>query len=223
MPVVGRISEAYIRHSPRSQQSGAWRSKTGQWREGRYDGLLGNMANSIPAPEAGRGKWRRYEREGWTMFPFVLHGWGWLDSQAVLAGRMGHSSFCCSIQTSAVGYGSDRRIARPAWCRPSDSITGAQTVPSPRQTNKSFERKNGRALLDHNGLTLSPCHSGESRSPEVFGGRWIPGQARNDRLGALSDSIRTKNTLDHGYVGMRDVGLMQNATACKRPKGRGGG
>ena len=173
MPVVGRISEAYIRHSPRSQQSGACRSKAGQWREGRCDGLLGNMANSIPAPEAGRGKWRRHEREGWTMFPFVLHGRGWLDSQAVLAGRMGHSSFCCSIQTSAVGYGSDHRIARPAWCRPSGSITGAQTVPSPWQTNKSFERKNVRSWIRGDEGCRADAECNGSKGTEGEGRRLI--------------------------------------------------
>ena len=39
-----------------------------------------------------------------------------------------------------------------------------------------------RAFSDLIELTLSPCHSGESRSPVAFRGFWIPGQARDDGL-----------------------------------------
>ena len=43
-------------------------------------------------------------------------------------------------------------------------------------------RNLARAFSDLIELTLSPCHSGESRSPVAFRGFWIPGQARNDGL-----------------------------------------
>ena len=49
-----------------------------------------------------------------------------------------------------------------------------------RKSNKP--NINARAFSDLIELTLSPCHSGESRSPVAFRGFWIPGQARNDGL-----------------------------------------
>ena len=61
----------------------------------------------------------------------------------------------------------------------------------------SGNRRQFRAVSDHNDLTVSPRHSGESRSPGVFGGRWIPGQARNDHLGASSDAIEIEPALEN--------------------------
>ena len=73
---------------------------------------------------------------------------------------------------------------------PAKQTPRARTISMRRITAWHVDRPDIRTQT-----ALSPCNSGENRSPEVFGGRWIPGQAPNDRLGALSDSIRTRNAL----------------------------
>ena len=73
---------------------------------------------------------------------------------------------------------------------PAKQTPRSRTISMRRITTWRIDRPDIRTQT-----ALSPYNSGESRSPEVFGGRWIPGQAPNDRLGALSDSIRAKSAL----------------------------
>ena len=76
------------------------------------------------------------------------------------------------------------------WRGPAKQTPRSRTISMRRITTWRVDRPDIRTQT-----ALSPRNSGESRSPEVFGGRWIAGQAPNDRLGALSDSIRTRNAL----------------------------
>ena len=104
---------------------------------------------------------------------------------------------------SAFTHVAARMVAKPPLAARYVEVlqtTSLPSSPAPTATGWSDSCRAGfapavewRLSTAHEKTALSPCHSGESRGPEAFGGRRIPGQARNDALGVGITTSRHGN------------------------------